>query len=225
MPGWDTGGRKGTCYSTPPRAQEAECSPFTAEVVCLSFCPTATFSSEPRSVHVPPLTPTKRPRSTQFFHPLHTVEFLFPGFLVRNDTQRSTHPLTMHPQPSPTLSQPEGIQTWSGYQASLQGAWFRRGSRAGTLHRSTLLGTGPGQGLRCPPPPLECLVDGRRVSGQVGQLVEDSTFADDGIDQVGITCGRNVSALRKPFSFPPRIWAGFQVQRTVCEIGRRLPQG
>lgn len=68
-------------------------------------------------------------------------------------------------------------------------------------------------------------MDGRRVTGQVGQLVEDPTFADDGIDQVGIACGRNVSALRKPFSFPLRIWAGFQVQRAVCEIGRRLPQG
>lgn len=100
MPGWDTGGREGTCYSTPP-TQEAECSPFTAEVVCLSFRPTATFSSEPRSVHVPPLTPTKRPRPTQFFHPLHAVEFLFLGFLVRNDPQRSHPPPDRAPPAKP----------------------------------------------------------------------------------------------------------------------------
>lgn len=67
-------------------------------------------------------------------------------------------------------------------------------------------------------------MDGGWVSGQVGQLVEDSTFTDDGIDQVGIACGRNMSILRE-LSFPLHIWAGFQDQRTVCEIGSCLPPG
>lgn len=78
-------------------------------------------------------------------------------------------------------------QTWGSRETGLKSAWFCGGGRAGTLHGRALLGTSPGQGLWCPPPSLKCLMDGGWVGGQVGQLVEDSTLTDDGIDQVGIT--------------------------------------
>lgn len=33
-------------------------------------------------------------------------------------------------------------------------------------------------------------MDGGRVGGQVGQLVEDAALSDDGVDQVGVACGK-----------------------------------
>lgn len=89
-----------------------------------------------------------------------------------------------HPHPPATC---QG-QTWGGHQAGLESARLGRGSGAGALHGGTLLRAGSGQGLRCPSAPLQGLVDGRRVGGQVGQLVEDAALSDDGVDQVGVAC-------------------------------------
>lgn len=81
-------------------------------------------------------------------------------------------------------------QTWGSHQAGLECAWLGGGSRAGALHGGTLLRASARQGLGRPAAALQRLVDGGRVSGQVGQLVEDAALPDDGVHEVGVACGK-----------------------------------
>ena len=94
--------------------------------------------------------------------------------------------------------------TWGGHQAGLEGARLSGHGGAGPLHGSAFLRARAGQGFRRPAAPLQRLVDGRRVSGQVGQLVEDAALPDDGVDQVGVACGRGGGCLSEaPLPYPP----------------------
>lgn len=56
----------------------------------------------------------------------------------------------------------------------------------GALHGHRLLGAGAGNDIRGLPLPLQGLLDGGRIGGQVGQLVEHVALADDGVHQVAV---------------------------------------
>lgn len=99
------------------------------------------------------------------------------------------------PPPQPLLSLSTALasrqhRTWGGHKAGLEGARLSGHGGAGPLHGGTLLRARAGQGFRRPAAPLQRLVNSWRVSGQVGQLVEDAALPDDGVDQVGVACGR-----------------------------------
>lgn len=99
------------------------------------------------------------------------------------------------PPPQPLLSLSTALasrqhRTWGGHQAGLEGARLSGHGGAGPLHGGALLRARAGQGFWRPAAPLQRLVDSWRVSGQVGQLVEDAALPDDGVDQVGVACGR-----------------------------------
>lgn len=107
-------------------------------------------------------------------------------------------PRYLHPDPCCHFPQPPASRqhrTWSGHQAGLEGAWLSGRGGVGPLHGGAILRARAGQGFGQPAAPLQCLMDGRRVGGQVGQLVEDTALPDDGIDQVGVACGRGVGGV------------------------------
>lgn len=105
--------------------------------------------------------------------------------------------------PGPTRPAPrQQRQTWGGHQAGLEGAWLGGGSWARALHGGAFLRAAAGQGLGRPAAPLQSLLDGGRVGGQAGQLVEDAALPDDGVHQAGVACGEGEPRLREPFASP-----------------------
>lgn len=78
------------------------------------------------------------------------------------------------------------MSTWYSNQAGLECSGLRRHSRVGALHGHRLLRAGAGNDIWGLPLPLQGLLDGGRIGGQVGQLVEHIAFADDGVHQVAV---------------------------------------
>lgn len=106
--------------------------------------------------------------------------------------------------PGPTRPAPrQQRRTWGGHQAGLEGARLSGGSWARALHGGAFLRAAAGQGLGRPPAPLQSLLDGGRVGGQAGQLVEDAALPDDGVHQAGVACGEGEPRLREPLASPP----------------------
>lgn len=62
------------------------------------------------------------------------------------------------------------------------------------LHGHGLLGAGAGNHIWGLPLPLQSFLDGSRIRGHVGQLVEHVTFADDGVHQVAVPWRRERGA-------------------------------
>ena len=78
--------------------------------------------------------------------------------------------------------------TWIGSEAGLKCSWLGGDGGTRALHGDGLHGAGMGEAGGGPLLPLQGLLDGDIVRGQVGQLVEHVTLTDDGIDQVTVTC-------------------------------------
>lgn len=58
------------------------------------------------------------------------------------------------------------------------------------LHGYSLLGASAGNDIWRLPLPLQSLLDGGHIRGQVGQLVEHVTFADDCVHEVAVSWRR-----------------------------------
>lgn len=79
-------------------------------------------------------------------------------------------------------------------------------------------------------------MDGGRVGGQVGQLVEDAALSDDGVDQVGVACGKGAGfASGGPLGVLSTGWAswegefggqeGVEPRERRCSGEKQLGQG
>lgn len=79
------------------------------------------------------------------------------------------------------------ISTWNCNQTGLQCTRLCRHSRVRALHGYSLLGASAGNYVWRLPLPLQSLLDGGNIRGQIGQLVEHITFADDCVNQVAVS--------------------------------------
>lgn len=77
--------------------------------------------------------------------------------------------------------------TWHGHQTGLQSAGLSWHSWPWALHRHRLLRAGARNSIWRFPLPLQGLLNGGRVGGQVGQLMEDVALPNDGVHQITVT--------------------------------------